>query len=274
MPIKRDVFSNGSIAHTSLQGTLDATRFTDGDMKRVAQPVARLHLDYDSPATDRQILYGHKLCQLEPHQSLCRDETTGYVGYVSDHTLASWAEPTHRVTARATLLFDEPNFKTPRPVAISCGSLLRIIGTEGRFARTHDGRYVPAHHLTPLDQPQPDLAATAEHLLGTPYLWGGNSAFGIDCSGLVQLACQGAHIPCPGDSDQQMAVLGTELPQGTPPKRNDLMFWKGHVALLYDAQTLIHANAGAMSVALEPLNEAVKRIDSQGDGQVLAHKRL
>ncbi len=275
MRAKRDVFADGRLAHVSLEGQVEADRFSEGEMKRVTTAAAaRLSLTRGAPNTDREILYGHKVCQLDPFQSLCRDETTGYVGYVSDPDLGGWAEPTHRVSARATLLFDEPDMKTPQPATLSAGSLLRLIDVQNRFSRTHDGRYVPTQHLTALDTPEPDLAATAEVLLGTPYLWGGNSAFGIDCSGLVQLACQAAHLPCPGDSDQQMAALGTALPEGTPPKRNDLMFWKGHVAIVYDDETLIHANAGAMAVALEPIETALTRIKAQGEGEPIAHKRL
>lgn len=273
MAARRDVFSDGSIAHTSLEGKVAADRFLPGEIKRVTTPVARLCLTPSATNTDREILYGHKVCQLDPFQSLCRDETTGYVGYVADHALGGWAEPTHRVSARATLLFDEPDIKTPQPQTLSTGSLLRLIDVQDRFSRTHDGRYVPTHQLTEIGTAQTDLAATAELLLGTPYLWGGNSAFGIDCSGLIQLACQAAHIPCPGDSDQQMKTLGTDLPESTPPERNDLMFWKGHVALVYDANTLIHANAGAMAVAMEPIEDAIKRIKAQGDGDPIAHKR-
>lgn len=274
MTVARDIFSNGTIAHVSLKRQVPAERYVEGVQKRVIHPVARLCLHPGSPATDRQILYGHKVCQLDPFQALSRDETTGYVGYVEDRHLEMWAEPTHRVAARTTLLFNAPDIKTPNPLPISAGSLLRIIDTDARFARTHDGRSAPLTHLTEIAHAEPDLAATAERLLGTPYLWGGNAAFGIDCSGLVQLACQAAHLPCPGDSDQQMAQLGTDVPQGTPPERNDLMFWKGHVALVVDADTLIHANAFHMAVAFEPIQTALQRIERQGDGPLLAHKRL
>ena len=231
--VKRDLFSNGRIAHSSLRGQVTADRFTDGETARITQPAAKLTARRGARTPEREVLYGHRVCQLDPYLGLCRDETSGYVGYIEDLCLGAWAAPTHRVGVRATLLFEAPDFKTPDPLALSLGSLVKVIDEVGRFARTHDGRYLPRNHLTPLSAPTPDLAATAALLIGTPYLWGGNSAFGIDCSGLVQIACQAAQIPCPGDSDQQVAALGSDLPSSTAPKRNDLMFWKGHVAVVY-----------------------------------------
>lgn len=274
MTLKRDVFGHASLAHTSLKGVFAAERYTDGTLLRVAQSVADLHLKKTAAGLDRQILYGHPVRQLEGNDGLSRDETSGYVGYVSPAALAVWAPPTHRVTARATLLFTAPDIKSPNPMRLSQGSLLQIQQQDDRFARTHDGQYAIADHLCDVDKPMPDLAASAEHLLGTPYLWGGNSAFGIDCSGLVQIACQAAHIPCPGDSDQQCEALGQSLAPRTAPKRNDLFFWPGHVAIAVDESTLIHANAHHMAVALEPIKDTLARIDAQGNGPLLAHKRL
>ena len=274
MSVSRDVFGHSSIAHTSLKGTLKSDRYSEGTLLRVTAPVVDLKLTLTADRLDRQVLYGHPVRQLEDQQGLSRDETNGYVGYVRPAALGTWTKPTHRVKTRATLLFDAPDIKSSRPLLISQGSLLSIKGFEDRFARTIDGKYAIATHLAPISDAQPDLAATAEKLLGTPYLWGGNSTFGIDCSGLIQMACQAAHIPCPGDSDQQCSILGFDLPQGTTPERNDLFFWPGHVALALDTSTLIHANAHHMSVALEPVQEALKRIEMSDDGPLLAHKRL
>lgn len=274
MTAQRDVFGHASVAHSSLKGSLKSDRYSDGILLRVVQPVTNLTLKPNGQALDRQVLYGHPVRQLEPEQGLSRDETSGYVGYVSPDALATWVQPTHRVTARTTLLFQAPDIKSPGPVHLSQGTLLKIESFEGMFGRTIDGTYAIASHLSPIETSHPDLAATAKALTGTPYLWGGNSAFGIDCSGLVQMACQAAHIPCPGDSDQQCAVLGSTLPNGTTPQRNDLFFWPGHVALAYDENTLIHANAHHMAVAFEAITDALHRIDTSGNGPLIAHKRL
>ncbi len=148
-----------------------------------------------------------------------------------------------------------------------------LVSDKARCTRVQTA-FVPAQHLRPLDEPDSDPAAVAQRFTGTPYHWGGNSGFGIDCSGLVQAACLACGVACPGDSDQQEARLGQPLPGGTQPERNDLLFWKGHVALVVSDSALIHANAHHMAVTCEDIDTALARIEKQGDGLVTSHKRL
>jgi cell wall-associated NlpC family hydrolase len=218
-------------------------------------------------------------------------ERDGFVGYMDRDALApaSLTTPTHVVSARQSYLTPVPELKNKAPmVPISLGTALEVRGLheQGRWAEVavlHNGparrgsaatAYVPAQHLRPLNQPETDPATIAESFIGTPYHWGGNTGWGIDCSGLVQAACLACGIPCPGDSDQQENRLGNHLPEGTSPKRNDLLFWKGHVALVVTNSTLIHANAHHMAVAYENIDSALARIEKQGDGRVTSHKRL
>jgi cell wall-associated NlpC family hydrolase len=158
-------------------------------------------------------------------------------------------------------------------MTLSFGSKLAALSETATFIETEIG-HIPRQHVHRIDTLATDPAAAAEVFLGTPYLWGGNSAWGIDCSGLIQAACLACGIPCPGDSDQQAEQLGDTLPSDTPFERNDLLFWTGHVALVFDTTTLIHANAGHMAVAFEPITKAIDRIITQGDGPPTLHKRL
>ena len=159
--------------------------------------------------------------------------------------------------------------KTRERMSLSHGARVTVTGEAGRFAETPLG-FVPRVHLAPLERPEADPVAVAERFLGAPYLWGGNSAFGIDCSGLVQAALAACGIACPGDTDMQES-LG-DAAQGAP-RRGDLLFWKGHVALVRDAETLIHANAHHMAVTVEEIAAVTDRIAAAGEGPVTAHRR-
>src|SRR5262249_30700622 len=173
---------------------------------------------------------------------------------------------THKVTALRTLAFPGPSIKLPPLEALPLGARVAIARVEDRLAVTCSGAYVPAPHLAPLDFVEPDFVAVAERFLGVPYLWGGKTALGLDCSGLVQVALTAGGRICPRDSDMQEQALGAPIPHAGEGalQRGDLVFWKGHVAIVRDGATLIHANAFHMAVAIEPLGEAIARIREAG----------
>lgn len=244
------------------------------DRRQVAVPVADL-LDAPEGQRARQVVMGQDVEVLGEDDGWCRVRALagGYVGYVWRSRLEAPEEVTHRVTARSTHLYPEADFKVCEMVALSHGSRFTVLREVGRFFETPQG-FVPKAHVAPLDPPERDPVAVAARFEGTPYLWGGNSGFGIDCSGLVQAACLACGIDCPGDSGMQAEALGREIGPGEALRRNDLLFWKGHVAWVVDEATLLHANVFHMAVAFEGLQEAIARIEVQGDGPVTARKRL
>jgi hypothetical protein len=200
----------------------------------------------------------------------------GYVGWLpANALLAPRGAPTHRVTALRTLAFPGPSIKLP-PVAMPpFGARLMVTREQDRFAVSPIG-FLPANHLAALDHRETDFVAVAERFLGVPYLWGGKTSLGIDCSGLSQIALTACGIACPRDSDMQERALGQPLPTDgyfSNLRRGDLIFWKGHMAIVRDATTIVHANAFHMAVATEATAQAIARISAAGS-DVTSVKRI
>jgi cell wall-associated NlpC family hydrolase len=199
-------------------------------------------------------------------------ENDDYVGYLPASALVPPAlTRSHKVSAVRTLAFPGPSIKLPPLQGLPFGARVELDRVEGAFAFTSAG-YVPFRHLLPVADKGSDYVAIAERFLGSPYLWGGKTSLGIDCSGLVQIALNACGHACPRDTYRQAAVLGRVAPLADL-RRGDLIFWKGHVAMARDAQTMIHANAFHMAVAIEPIPEAIARIRDSG-GEITSVKRL
>ena len=275
-PDRREVPCNGRVAPTSWRGRAEAERFVEPRPLVVAAEDAFL-LAAPNGARDRQLLHGERFDVLEVadgHAFGLRAED-GYVGHVPEGALAPGGEPTHAVAVRRIHLYPEPDFRRPPLAALSFGARL-VASPDGRWAETRwrgAPAFAPTTHLRALGEPMEDPAAVALLLLGAPYLWAGNGSDGLDCSGLVQAALLACAIPCPGDSDQQEARVGTPLGEGEPLCRGDLIFWDGHVAMALDAGRIVHANVHAMAVAIEGTIEAVARIEAQGDGRPTSRRR-
>lgn len=259
------------LADARLRGRVEAARFTGGRRARVIVPVLDLRGAPDADAgLDTQLLLGDAVTIFDEAGGFAWVQAArdSYVGYVSASGLAQEGPAlTHVVAVPRTFVYREPDMKRPMTAALSLGSLLAVAGaatTRGTdYALLDTGEAVIAAHLKPAQDLSADYVAVAETLERTPYLWGGTSAFGIDCSGLVQLGLRMAGRACPRDTDMQAASLGRPLAIGDDLAgldRGDLVFWRGHVAIMLDGETVIHASGHAMTVVREGLREAVGRI--------------
>lgn len=254
------------VADIRLRGTVKALRYAAPELRQVSVsmvPVLR-EPRYDAP-TDTQALLGEpvNVFQVKDGWAFVQLVIDDYVGFVPARCLTQQVlDPTHRVAVPQTLLYTQPDIKSNPSIPAFMNTLVSVVSIDGDMARLKDHRYVWARHLKPIESHWHDPATVAEAFLNTPYLWGGKTWAGIDCSGLVQTAFQACGYDCPRDSDMIQQGFGTPLQQQRSLKlqRNDLVFWQGHIGIMLDDSQLLHANGYHMQTVAEPLSEAIKRI--------------
>jgi cell wall-associated NlpC family hydrolase len=260
------------VAAKHLQGTVKAVRFVEGRVMEVlaAQAPIRREPRPDAPL-DTEALKGERVTIYDANAegwAWGQLSSDGYVGWLPSAALGPpGPPPTHKVTALRSFVFAGPSIKTPPLEALPFGATLNVIRIEDRMAITSSGGRVPAAHLVPIAENEPDFVAVAERFVGVPYLWGGKTMLGIDCSGLLQIALPACGVSCPRDSDMQEQTFGRALDRGAGAlnlQRGTLLFWRGHVAIARDRDTLLHANAFHMAVVIEPAGEAIARIRDMG----------
>ena len=295
---------NGRVADARLRGEVEAERFADPVPRRVLgfstplYPVDQAPFLWSpnilggsgaaaggrqppspaatrAPGPDRELLGGDRFDVLDEEGGWAFGQAAkdGYCGWVRAAALGPDLEPTHAIRLRHAHLYPEPNIKTPPLGRLPFGASVAVRNTTPPWAETAGG-WLRADHLRPTDASMQDPVEVAELFLGTPYLWAGNTGDGIDCSGLVQAACLACGIACPGDSDLQSRALGEPLEADAPLRRGDLVFWKGHVALVADERRFIHANGHHMAVVHEPIEATFARIVAGGEGEPIARRRL
>ena len=278
------------LAAESLRGVVDVPRYASGERRQVmAGAVPLRKVPNLGNGLETELLFGEIVTVFDTTDGWAwvQAERDRYVGYVPGSVLSvEIVTPTHCVRATGTFLYPTPDIKTPPVSHLSLNSPLAVLEIRDRFAALKSGGFVIAHHIAALDQPARDFVDIAERFDGTPYLWGGRTRTGLDCSGLVQLAMDAAGFDCPRDTDMQRDEVGTAVDVPPPllaPKsdmadvdglaRGDLIFWPGHVGIMIDSHMLLHANGHHMSTVVEPVIDAAVRILKQTSHAVSAVRR-
>lgn len=263
------------LAARNLEGRVRADRFVEGEAQQVVAAVLDLAVSPEPGASlGTQLLHGETFTVYETRPdglAWGQSGTDGYVGYVPTEGLGAPRGAGQRITALWSHVYSRPAVRARVTGDLPLGAGVAVEAVDGGFARLAGGGFVPVQHLAPVAG---DAADHAARFLGAPYLWGGRSARGLDCSALVQLALMAAGVAAPRDTDMQAEWLGEALPEDAPLRRGDLVFWEGHVGLMRDAETLIHANGYHMAVASEPFLPAAARIEASGGGPVTLRRRL
>jgi cell wall-associated NlpC family hydrolase len=279
VPDKRINAYRDDLAAESLRAKVDVPNYTKGEMRQVVATAAPLrHAPRFDAVLKTQVLHGESVVVYDENEgwAWAQADRDAYVGYIpSDALKNEITTPTHRVNALCTHIYPAPDIKVPPLDLLSMNAHLSVAEEMGSFSKLTDGRFALASHLVPVANVAKDFVSVAQKFLGIPYLWGGRTSSGLDCSALIQLSLQSAGIACPRDADMQEAALGTALPDPHDQSayaRGDLIFWSGHVGVMLDETRLLHANAHHMATAIEPVGQAIARI-ADTEGQVTSVRR-
>ena len=266
--------ANETVACSTLKGKIKHANFVEAKNYQVNVPFVDL-LGSPDGKRNRQLIYGSKVKYFSAAKGWAFIQNTydNYVGYVPESTIASETQKTHIVTAPLAHVFMEPNIKSKNIEILPLAARVSGEVIENGFLETELG-WISVSQLKRKTELSKDPVEVSKLLQNAPYLWGGNTTLGIDCSGLIQISLLLCGIDCPGDSDQQMNTLGQNIDIGSPRKKGDIIFWKGHVAWALNERQILHANAYHMATVIEEANEAIERIKKQDNNSVIAHKRL
>lgn len=273
-PYRRD------LAAVQLRDRVSAERYVSGNQRSVTAGIAPLRRAPSPTAPlDTELLFGETVQVYEDKEgwSWLQAAADGYVGFVPSDALGEVPPTaTHTLTSLRSYVFPEPDLKQPPQDMLSMNASLTVQDEENGYSQLAGGGWVYTRHLAPTGTFERDFVAVAERFLGTPYLWGGRSSIGLDCSALIQISLARCGQAVPRDTDMQEYAIGLPVPydgNDTVLKRGDLVYWPGHAGIWIDEDRFIHANATDMMVSVAPLRDVAPAIEASTGDRIRSIRR-
>ncbi len=263
------------LASADYYGLIKNCKFVKGSIYTVHSTYSPLYFEKKQKNLTSQLLFGEYFRVFDVNDGVAWGQSLrdNYVGYTSIQNLRKRKIiSNYKVQSLRTFIYGGPSIKVDPLNYLSFNSLVNVTKKKRNFSFIPSVGWCISKDLSKINNIKFSLYDISLQYLQTPYLWGGRDSMGLDCSGLIQNLYQMIGINLPRDTDLQAAYFSKYVDE-SKIKLGDLIFWRGHVAMVLDKKNIIHANAYHMKTQIEPLKSAKKRIDKDY-GNILKICRL
>jgi len=221
-----------------------------------------------------QLLYGDNFKKLKQSKSWIKikNKSDNYIGYIKNREFPSIQKNTHKIYVLFSNLYSMPNKNKKINKKLSFGSKIKVINKKGNFYK-FESYWIKKNDLKEINFKEKDPFKNINKFINVRYKWGGKCYDGIDCSGLIQILLNFNNKFCPRDAKDQIEYFKKKI-KLQEIRKNDLIFWKGHVAIAVSRRLLVHAYGPLKKVMTMPIKNTIDRINETANLKVTGIRRV